>query len=113
MMKVERKMASRETTSVKKLKGYGSIGWIGKAVLPTIHPANQTTWAQTNKIDPHNRVMRSATISAKVCLACAAFSSFAMVLTFRSVSLIDGLGMVIGAVVRRLRAGMSGHRFAP
>ena len=33
-MKVERKIASRETTSVKKLKGYGSIGWIGKAVLP-------------------------------------------------------------------------------
>jgi hypothetical protein len=67
MMNVERKIASSETTSVKKLKGYGSIGLIGSAVLAMIQTVNQPTWTQTKGIDPQKRVIRSATRSAKVC----------------------------------------------
>ena len=85
-MKVERKIASRETTSVRKLKGQGSIYFVGRTVLAMTHTENQMTCTQTKAIEPQNRVIQSAIRSADDCWACAARSRSAMDFTFCAVS---------------------------
>src|SRR3954447_26187802 len=88
-MKVERKIASSDTTKVRNVNGNGSIcqaaGMNGK-VNTAIQIPNHATWMYTNAIDPTKRLMESARRSVRERSASADFSSWATISTLRLVS---------------------------
>src|SRR6185369_154990 len=85
-IKVERKIASNETMSVRKVKGKGSTCVIPGNTLKRIQPPNQTTCTHTNVILPQNFAIFSATRSVAVRCSLAASSSLVTVSTFCSVN---------------------------
>src|SRR6185369_5803442 len=85
-MKVERKIASNETTNVRKVKGNGSICGRPGIMLKPIQPPNQTICTQTKVILPQKLAILSATRSALVRSCLADSSNFRTILTLRFVS---------------------------
>src|SRR6185369_5945300 len=85
-IKVERKIASSETMSVRKVKGKGSTCRVPGIKLKRIQPPNQTTCTQTNVMLPQNLAIFSARRSVGVRCALASSSSLVTVSTFFSVS---------------------------
>src|SRR6185436_16729970 len=85
-IKVERKIASNETISVRKVKGKGSTCVIPGITFKRIHPPNQTTCTHTNVTLPQNFAIFSARRSVGVRCSLAASSSLVTVSTFCSVN---------------------------
>src|SRR4051812_1427670 len=65
-MKDDRKIASSDTHSVRKVNGYGSKRGSDGIVFQPIQAANRIVWTQTNPMWPQNRATSSATRSAHV-----------------------------------------------
>src|SRR6476469_9796180 len=84
-MNVDKKIASNDTTSVRKVKGNGSICGIPGPTLITIHTPNQMTWTQTKVVLPQNFATTSATLSERVRSCLADSSSSLISSTFRCV----------------------------
>src|SRR4029450_8607657 len=75
-IKIARKIASTDKTRVNNEKGKGSKRrGFGKARLTTIQPAIESTFSQTNVIEPLKFVIASASRSPAVALRCSAASS--------------------------------------
>src|SRR5678815_5798531 len=85
-IKVERKIASNETISVRKVKGKGSTCRIPGIKFERIQPPNQTTCTHTNVMLPQNFAIFSAKRSEGVRCSLAASSSLVTVSTFCSVN---------------------------
>src|SRR6476659_7659412 len=85
-MNVDRKIASSETTSVRKVKGNGSMCGSPGKILITIQTPNQMMWTQTKVMLPQNLAMTSATLSAGDRACFADSSSWRISSTFRCVS---------------------------
>src|ERR1043165_2841218 len=85
-IKVERKIASNETMSVRKVKGKASTCFTPGIKLKNIQPPNQITCTHTNVMLPQNFAIFSATRSEDVRCALAASSSLVTVSTFCSVN---------------------------
>src|SRR5258705_6939431 len=91
---VERKIASRDTTRVRKVKGKGSRCLTPGKELNAIQAPNHTTCTHTNVMLPQKRAITSATRSVGVRCSLAASSNFRTVSTLRLVnsSTLHGLG---------------------
>src|SRR5690348_534141 len=86
-MNVDKKIASRETTSVRKVNGKGSMcGKPGITLIKTQIP-NQATCTHTNVMLPQNLAITSATRSEAVRSSLAASSSCLTASIFRWVNL--------------------------
>src|SRR6185295_4897414 len=85
-IKGERKIASNETISVRKVKGKGSTCRIPGIKFKRIQPPNQTTCTHTNVMLPQNFAIFSATRSEGVRCFLASSSSLVTVSTFCSVN---------------------------
>src|SRR6185369_5502037 len=85
-IKVERKIASNETMSVRKVKGKGSTCGKPGITFQRIQPPNQTTCTHTNVMLPQNLAIISARRSVGVRCSLAVSSSLVMVSTFCSVN---------------------------
>src|SRR4030095_7434464 len=88
-MKVERKIASRETTNVRNWNGYGSkrMAWgTPGRKCQNIHPPNQATCTEPEAILPQKWVIASAMRSAGERLAALVASSWAISSILRCVS---------------------------
>src|SRR6185369_3896740 len=85
-IKVERKIASNETMSVRKVKGKASTCFIPGIKLKRIQPPNHTTCTHTNVMLPQKFAIFSATRSEGVRCFLAASSSLVTVSTFCSVN---------------------------
>src|SRR6188474_1623031 len=85
-IKVERKIASSETMSVRKVKGKGSTCRMPGIEFKRIQPPNQTTCTHTNVMLPQKLAIFSASRSVGVRWSLAAFSSLVTVSTFSSVN---------------------------
>src|SRR6185503_9563485 len=85
-IKVERKIASNETMSVRKVKGKASTCRIPGIKFKRIQPPNQTTCTHTNVMLPQKFAIFSATRSEGVRCFLAASSSLVTVSTFCSVN---------------------------
>src|SRR6266576_3076717 len=88
-MKVDRKIASSETTSVRKVNGNGSICLIPGMTLRTTQPPNHPTWTQTKVILPQKRAIASATRSDLDRSCLAASSNCLIISTLRFVRSSD------------------------
>ena len=86
--KIDRKIASRDTISVRNAKGNGSTGRQPgtSPVFQTIQPANQTTWTAANHPVPAIRATASEKRSDADSRARSAASSCATAATFRASS---------------------------
>src|SRR6185503_7557497 len=85
-IKVERKIASSETMSVRKVKGKGSTCSMPGIKFKRIQLPNQTTCTHTNVMLPQKLAIFSARRSVRVRCSLAASSSFVTVSTFCSVN---------------------------
>src|ERR1700741_1053307 len=85
-IKVERKIASNETMSVRKVKGNGSTCRTPGIRFRRIQPPNQTTCTHTNVMLPQKFAIFSARRSVGFRCSLAASSSLVTVSTFCSVS---------------------------
>src|SRR6185436_2764856 len=85
-IKVERKIASSETMSVRKVKGKGSTCGMPGITFKRIQPPNQTTCTHTNVMLPQKLAIFSARRSVGVRCSLAASSSLVTVSTFCSVN---------------------------
>src|ERR1700752_1377628 len=85
-IKVERKIASSDTMSVRKVKGKGSTCGMPGMAFKRIQPPNHTTCTQTNVMLPQNLAIFSARRSVGVPCSLAASSSLVTVSTFCSVN---------------------------
>src|SRR5688572_15726266 len=83
---VDRKIASNETMSVRKVKGKGSICAIPGIEFTRIQPPNQATCTHTNLMLPQKLAIFSAKQSEGVRCSLAACSSLVTVSTFCSVN---------------------------
>src|SRR4030095_9109761 len=88
-MKVDRKIASSETTRVRNVNGNGSICRNPGVELRSIHPPNQTTWTHTKVILPQKLAIASATRSDLVRSCLAASSNCLIISTLRLVRSSD------------------------
>ena len=85
-IKVERKIASKETASVRKVKGNGSTCGKPGSELRRIQALNQVAFTHTKVMLPQNPAIFSAKRSVGVRCSLAASSSFVTVSTFFSVN---------------------------
>src|SRR6185295_16383198 len=85
-IKGERKIASNETMSVRKVKGKASTCRIPGIKFKRIQPPNQTTCTHTNVMLPQKFAIFSATRSEGVRCFLASSSSLVTVSTFCSVN---------------------------
>src|SRR6185295_304017 len=85
-IKVERKIASSETMSVRKVKGKGSTCGRPGIKFIRIQPPNQTTCTHTNVMLPQKLAIFSARRSVDDRCSLASFSSLVTVSTFCSVN---------------------------
>src|SRR4030095_4930817 len=85
-MKVERKIASSETISVRKVKGKGSTCGMPGNKFKRIQPPNQTTCTHTKVMLPQKFAIFSARRSVGVRCSLESSSSLVTVSTFCSVN---------------------------
>src|SRR5437660_568283 len=96
-MKVDRKIASSETTSVSILNGGGSNRkCLGPMKFSTSQDPNHKQCTYTNCGLPQNPAMASETMSALVRLECAAYSIRVMASTFLWMTSSKLLPLVFG-----------------